>query len=107
MVFESFQFKRDDGVTLRGKASINDSRRQLAEDNLSTATVPRIPRRSDEDDDEHDVKEESADEGKPPRLFAGVKRNDSRQNREGMYPFTIVAKFPVQEETKPEKGKSK
>ena len=102
MVLESFQFKRDDGVTVSGKASINDSRRQLAEDNLSTATVPRLPRR----DDEHDVEEESADEGGGERLFAEVKRKDLRQNQ-GMFPFNIVAKFPVQEETKPEKGKSK
>ena len=95
MTFESFKFKRGDGVTLRGKASTLESRRQLAEDSLSAVTAPRF------NEDGELVHDEDA-----PPLFAEVKTTSAPQSH-GVFPFTIEAKFTVAEEDKPGKGKAK
>ena len=95
MVFDSFRFRRGEGVFVRGKASQRESWRQL-EQALRAAQVPR----SGADGDE-----ESEDDAPP--LFAEVKPSDSSQNRDGMFPFTIEAKFPVAEEPGSNGGKSK
>ena len=43
------------------------------------------------------------DEGyEAPLLFADVKPSDSSQNRDGLFPFTIEAKFPVPEKEESE-----
>ncbi len=83
MIFESFRFRRGESVFVRGKASQRESWRQL-EQALRAAQVPR-PGAEDEADDD------------APPLFAEVKPSDSSQNRDGMFPFTIEAKFPVDE----------
>ena len=95
MTFEFFRFRRGDSVFVRGKASQRESWRQL-EQALRAAQVPR----SGADGDE-----ESEDDAPP--LFAEVKPSDSSQNRDGMFPFTIEAKFPVAEEPGSNGGKSK
>ena len=97
MQFDSFRFKRNESVFVRGKASQRESWRQL-EQALRAAQVPRPG--SDEEDDDADA---------APLLFAEVKPSDSSQNRDGMFPFTIEAKFPVTEEPGKETsgGKSK
>ena len=96
MTFDYFRFIRGDGVTVRGKASTPNTRRQLAEDNLSAARVPR------RNEDGEIVVDEDA-----PALFAEVKQPTSSQSRDGLYPFNIEAKFPVEEEGKSGKGRSK
>ena len=96
MTFDSFRFIRGDSVTVRGKASSLESSRQLAEDNLSEMNVPR---RNEEGEIVFD------EDG--PALFAEVKRTPSPVNSRGLFPFTIDAKFPVAEEEKPAKGRSK
>ena len=95
MTFEFFRFRRGDSVFVRGKSSQRESWRQL-EQALRAAQVPR----SGADGDE-----ESEDDAPP--LFAEVKPSDSSQNRDGMFPFTIEAKFPVAEEPGSNGGKSK
>ena len=89
MVFESFRFRRGESVFVRGKASQRESWRQL-EQALRAAPVPRPGKTED-------------DEGyEAPLLFADVKPSDSSQNRDGMFPFTIEAKFPVPEKEESE-----
>lgn len=84
MLFDSFRFRRGESVFVRGKASQRESWRQL-EQALRAAQVPR--QGADEDE---------VDDNAPP-LFAEVKPSDSSQNRDGMFPFTIEAKYPVPE----------
>ena len=86
MVFDSFRFRRGESVFVRGKASQRESWRQLVQA-LQTARVPRPGAEEGEEDDS------------APLLFDenGVKPSDSSQNRDGMFPFTIEAKFPVDE----------
>ena len=81
---------------VRGKASQRESWRQL-EQALRAAQVPRPGTEEDEEDVD------------APPLFAEVKPSDSSQNRDGMFPFSIEAKFPVPEEPDKEAsgGKSK
>ena len=81
MTFDFFRFRRGDGVFVRGKASQRESWRQL-EQALRAAQAPRP-----------DVDDESEDDAPP--LFSEVKPSDSSQNRDGMFPFTVEAKFPV------------
>ena len=81
MTFDFFRFRRGDSVFVRGKASQRESWRQL-EQALRAAQAPRPG------------KEDEADDDAPP-LFAEVKPSDSSQNRDGMFPFTVEAKFPV------------
>ena len=89
MVFDSFRFRRGEGVFVRGKASQRESWRQL-EQALRAAPVPRPGKTED-------------DEGyEAPLLFAEVKPSDSSQNRDGLFPFTIEAKFPVPEKEESE-----
>ena len=89
MVFDSFRFRRGEGVFVRGKASQRESWRQL-EQALRAAPVPRPGKTED-------------DEGyEAPLLFADVKPSDSSQNRDGLFPFTIEAKFPVPEKEESE-----
>ena len=78
MVFESFRFRRGESVFVRGKASQRESWRQL-EQALRAAQVPRSGA-------------EDADVAAQP-LFADVNPSDSPKNREGMFPFSIEAKF--------------
>ena len=91
MVFDSFRFRRGEGVFVRGKASQRESWRQL-EQALRAAQVPRPGAEEDEED---------ADAAAP-QLFADVKPSDSSQNRDGMFPFSIEAKFPVPEKEEPD-----
>ena len=89
MVFDSFRFRRGESVFVRGKASQRESWRQL-EQALRAAPVPRPGKTED-------------DEGyEAPLLFADVKPSDSSQNRDGLFPFTIEAKFPVPEKEESE-----
>ena len=81
MTFDFFRFRRGEGVFVRGKASQRESWRQL-EQALRAAQAPR-PGQEDEVDDD------------APPLFSEVKPSDSSQNRDGMFPFTVEAKFPV------------
>jgi len=81
MTFDFFRFRRGEGVFVRGKASQRESWRQL-EQALRAAQAPR-PGQEDETDDD------------APPLFSEVKPSDSSQNRDGMFPFTVEAKFPV------------
>ena len=92
MTFDFFRFRRGDGVYVRGKASERESWRQL-EQALRAAQVPR----PGDDEPAEDA----------PPLFAEVKPSDSSQNRDGLFPFTLEAKFPVAEEEGSEKGRSK
>ena len=96
MLFDSFRFRRGDSVFVRGKASQRESWRQL-EQALRAAQVPR-PGSEDEED---------ADADAAPLLFAEVKPSDSSQNRDGMFPFTIEAKFPTPEDEEDGGRKSK
>ena len=89
MVFESFRFRRGESVFVRGKASQRESWRQL-EQALRAAQVPRPGTEEDEEDVD------------APPLFAEVKPSDSSQNRDGMFPFSIEAKFPVPEKEEPD-----
>ena len=70
-----------EGVFVRGKASQRESWRQL-EQALRAAQAPRSGQEDEVDDD-------------APPLFSEVKPSDSSQNRDGMFPFTVEAKFPV------------
>ena len=89
MVFDSFRFRRGESVFVRGKASQRESWRQL-EQALRAAPVPRPGKTED-------------DEGyEAPLLFTEVKPSDSSQNRDGLFPFTIEAKFPVPEKEESE-----
>ena len=81
MLFDSFRFRRGESVFVRGKASQRESWRQL-EQALRSAQVPQ-PGKEDEVDDA------------VPTLFAEVKPSDSSQNRDGLFPFTIEAKYPT------------
>ena len=94
MTFDSFRFRRNEGVFVRGKASQRESWRQL-EQTLSAARAPRP-----------DTEEEEEDDDAPP-LFSEVKPSDSSQNRDGMFPFTIEAKYPVPEKEETNGRKSK
>ena len=84
MTIDQFRFRRGEDVFVRGKAPNRDSWRQLDED-LRAARVPS-PSGEAEDDEER------------PQLFAEVKPTDGSQNRDGLFPFTIEAKFPASEE---------
>ena len=84
MQFDSFRFKRNESVFVRGKASQRESWRQLVQA-LQFAQVPRPGAEEDEEDNG------------APLLFDEVKPSDSSQNRDGMFPFTIEAKFPLLE----------
>ena len=92
MTFDFFRFRRGDSVYVRGKASRRDSWRQLEE----TLRDMRAPTASGDD--------AAAD---APLLFAEVKPSDSSQNRDGLFPFTVEAKFPVVEAEAPGGGKPK
>jgi hypothetical protein len=89
MVFDSFRFRRGESVFVRGKASQRESWRQL-EQALRAAPVPRPGKTGDDEGPE------------APLLFAEVKPSDSSQNRDGLFPFTIEAKFPVPEKEESE-----
>ena len=93
MTFDFFRFRRGDSVFVRGKASQRESWRQL-EQALRAAQAPRPG------------KEDEADDDAPP-LFAEVKPSDSSQNRDGMFPFTVEAKFPVSKDEDSSGRKSK
>ena len=95
MTFDFFRFRRGDSVFVRGKASERESWRKL-EQALRATQVAKVSEDGEVETDEN-----------APALFAEVKPSDSSQNRDGLFPFTIEAKFPVVEEEKPEKGRSK
>ena len=95
MTFDFFRFRRGDGVFVRGKASERESWRKL-EQALRATQVAKVS-----EDGEVETDEDA------PALFSEVKPSDSSQNRDGLFPFTIEAKFPVVEEDKAEKGRSK
>ena len=94
MVFDSFRFRRGESVFVRGKASQRESWRQLVQA-LQSAQAPR----PGADEDEVD--------GDAPPLFAEVKPSDGSQNRDGMYPFTVEAKYPTPENEEADGRKSK
>jgi len=91
MVIEYFKFRRGEDVSVRGKAPDRESWRKLDEA-LRAAPVPS-PNGGDEDD-----------EDRPP-LFAEVKPTEGSQNRDGLFPFTVTAKFPVAEDESAGGGK--
>lgn len=93
MTFDFFRFRRGEGVFVRGKASQRESWRQL-EQALRAAPAPRPGREGEADDD-------------APPLFAEVKPSDSSQNRDGMFPFTVEAKFPVSKDEESSGRKAK
>ena len=84
MTFDSFRFRRGESVFVRGKASQRESWRQLVQA-LQAAQVPRPGADEDEADDD------------APPLFEEVKPSDGSQNRDGMFPFTVEAKYPSPE----------
>ena len=91
MVIEYFKFRRGEDVSVRGKAPDRESWRQLDEA-LRAAPVPS-PNGGDEDDEDR------------PLLFAEVKPTEGSQNRDGLFPFTVTAKFPVVEDDSAGGGK--
>ena len=95
MTFDFFRFRRGDGVFVRGKASERESWRKL-EQALRATQVAKVS-----EDGEVETDEDA------PALFSEVKPSDSSQNRDGLFPFTFEAKFPVAEEDKAENGRSK
>lgn len=91
MVIEYFKFRRGEDISVRGKAPDRESWRQLDEA-LRAAPVPS-PNGSDEDDEDR------------PLLFAEVKPTEGSQNRDGLFPFTVTAKFPAAEDDSAGGGK--
>lgn len=84
MVIEYFKFRRGEDLSVRGKAPDRESWRQLDEA-LRAAPVPS-PNGGDEAGDDS------------PKLFAEVKPTEGSQNRDGLFPFTVTAKFPASED---------